>query len=827
MKKTLLLVLILVLTSLYFFKQKTNPPIEVEMSGAYEALSQLSSQRSYPFDDIPDRAHYIAWESTESLRTLEKDNPPTDPWQTIGPHNRGGRTLELEFNPQNPNTIYVGSASGGLWRSYTAGFGDLAWEQVETGFPVLAVSCITFAPGDSSTMYIGTGEVYNYFAAGTGAAYRSTRGSYGMGILKSTDGGNTWEKSLDWSYNQQRGIWGIRISQQNPNLVYAATTEGVYKSTDAGENWIQIHNVVMATDLLVHPDDDQKLVVSCGNFSSTGFGVYKSEDGGVNWQKITTGIPSAFNGKMQLALAPSNPDIVYLSIGDGFTTAEGASWLCRSDDFGSTFAVQTTMDYSRWQGWFAHDVAVKPDNPNDITVIGINVWRSVNAGQDLSQSSGGIHVDCHDVTYHPTNPNIVYVVSDGGVYRSENAGQSYVELNGAYQTAQFYNGFSNSQQDTLFAIGGLQDNGTIRWNGDLTWTRISGGDGSWTAIDANNDNRLYASSQGLNLRRSENRGNSFNSIIPPGGNTVFIAPYVIAYDYGEVIYAGRDVIYKSIDAGETWTATNGGFPLDGNPTLSMAISQQNPNVVYAATAPSANLPGVFVTTNNGSSWTNITQNLPNRYPMDMTVDPTNEAVAYITYSGFGTGHVFKTTDYGENWTDISAELPDVPTNAVIVDPLFPDHVYVGNDIGVFVSTNGGDNWEAYQEGLSTATMIFDLKISHLNRKLRAATHGNGAYQRDLLDEVTSVKEVLVIEGVTSYPNPFRDQSTLQYELKETGQVTIQLLNASGQLIRTLLNEQQFAGTNEVQIQRQELSSGIYFCRLSFQGQQKVHKLVIN
>ncbi|NIW79968.1 MAG: hypothetical protein GWN16_11135, partial [Calditrichae bacterium] len=127
------------------------------------------------------------------------------------------RTLVVEFNPQNPNTIFAGSASGGLWRSYSAGRGADAWEYVPTGFPVLGVSSIAFVPGDSNTFYIGTGEVYNYQNVGTDPAYRSTRGSYGIGILKTTDGGQTWSKSLDWSYNQQHGVWAVEVNPLNPN----------------------------------------------------------------------------------------------------------------------------------------------------------------------------------------------------------------------------------------------------------------------------------------------------------------------------------------------------------------------------------------------------------------------------------------------------------------------------------------------------------------------------------------------------------------------------------------------------------------------------------
>jgi photosystem II stability/assembly factor-like uncharacterized protein len=779
-------------------------------------------------------------------------NNLTEPWETMGPKNHGGRTLALAFNPQNPNTMFAGSASGGLWRSYSAGVGAQAWDYVPTGYPVLGVSCITFNPSDSMTMYIGTGEVYNYVQSGTGAAYRSTRGSYGIGILKSIDGGQNWTKSLDWSYDQNQGVWAVKVSPQDPNVVYASTTDGVYKSTDAGTTWLQVNDVVMGTSLLIHPDNDDIVVAAHGNFASTGFGIYKTTNGGQSWTKIESSLPTQFEGKILLEAAPSNADIIYASIGNGFSSGNGASWLCKSNDFGDNWSIQSTTDYSKWQGWFGHDVAVSPDNPDVVAVVGIEVWKSTTGGTNLQQVSNGglgidtpplegpdggpqfVHSDCHDVIYHPTNSNIFYVASDGGVHRSLDNGQTFHSCNGGYQSVQFYNGFSNSHQDSLFCIGGLQDNGSIHWQGGVIWTRVLGGDGSWSAINTENDSIVYVSYQNLSIQKSTNKAQSFFGATPPSNNesTVFIAPYVIAKDGSEMLYAGRSRVYKTQNGGSFWDATNNGNPLDGNPILSMAISAQNSNVVYAATAPTTLFGGtkgnVFVTTDGGDTWTNITENLPDRFPMDMTVDPTNEAIAYITFSGFGTGHVFKTEDYGVSWEDISIGLPDVPTNAVIVDPLFPNNVYVGNDLGVFASIDGGYNWEPYMEGLYDATMVFDLKISPVNRKLRAATHGNGAFQRDLLEEeiVSTKKPIAENFNLKVFPNPVNSIATVQYQLKESGKVVAELVDLNGKIVKTLFNENQNIGDQEFTFEISQLPSGNYFLRLNSGNKNTVEKIAL-
>ncbi len=811
-------------------------------SAAYEALNMLGHARTYPNTQMPDKAHFAAWKKVKPMMEEEKTKSNTDPWESMGPHNRAGRTLALVFNPQNPNTLYAGSASGGLWRSYTAGKGVNAWERVDIDLPVLAVSSIAFAANDSMTMYIGTGEVYNYVQAGTGAADRRTRGTYGIGVLKSTDGGTTWTKSLDWSYAQNRGIWSVEVHPQNPDIVYAGTTHGVYKSIDAGANWNQVLDNPMVMDLIIHPNEPDRILVGCGNLGSENQGMYYTHDGGLNWIPIVPlGVNPNFQGKIQLAYAPSNPDIVYASIGNGFWFDDGATWLVRNENFGlGDWELKNTIDYSRWQGWFAHDVAVSPNNPDVITCVGIEVWRSTNAGETLTRiTSGGtgfsnpeiggpdgnsdyVHSDAHDVIYHPTDPNRVFVASDGGISESENGGLTYHGRNGRYQSVQFYNGFSNSYQDSTLALGGLQDNNTIIWNGDKTWQTKVGGDGSWTGINVQNDNMVYASSQFLNIARSQDGGQNFPFFISPdigNENVAFIAPYVVAQNDPRILYAGAERIYKSTNQGDFWQPTNSGAVLDGNPAFCMEVAPSNDNVVYVGTAPVDTRGNIFVTLNGGVTWANITQNLPDRYPTDVTVDPNDEATAYVVFSGFETSHVFKTQNYGSSWQDISGDLPDVPTNAVIVDPYNSGHIYVGNDIGIFVSTDGGATWEAFQDGLPPAVLVFDLKISPSNRKLRVATHGNGAFQRDLIEQedmsVATQELDPQIAVIKVFPNPTTDFINLSIELKQEKLTSIRIFNLEGKIVHTINNLNSNPQQNHL-IPVKEWVAGQYFCHFELE-----------
>lgn len=760
-KKYLAGAVVLTLLSLLIWHLWNQPEAQPwKGSGAYEALAYWSAQRAYPHGVIPDVAHYAAFEYAQKyLRPARwQKTLAVEPWRAIGPHNLGGRTLALAFDPQNPDIIYAGSASGGLWRSRSGGVGASAWEYVATGFPVLAVSSIALARGDSNTIYIGTGEVYNYQNAEVlGAADRAMRGSYGIGILKTTDGGATWSKSLDWSAHQRRGVQAVKVDPSNPNTVWAATTEGVYKSTDGGATWWRALNVIMATDVVVHPVNTNIVIAACGNFSSPGHGLYRTTDGGLNWTKLTQGLPSTFAGKALLAICESAPNVVYASIANGFFVNHpaNATWLCKSVDGGATWTTESRTDYAQYQGWFSHDVAVNPLNPNEVFAVGIRVWRSRTGGRGLVLRSDGnpfggevapgapegppqyVHFDVHDVVYHPTNPNIVYFATDGGVFRTTDGGASFEGCNGGYQTAQFYNGFASSPNHPTLAIGGMQDNGTIIYRGSPAWSRYHiGGDGGWAAIDPRDDAILYGSAQVLQLFKSVDGGQNWFPIAPGAEQfrpTTFIAPYVLSLTNPEVIYAGRDLIYKSTDGGRSWEVTNGGAPLDGNPMLAMTISPQTSDVVYAASAPGfSRRAGVFRTTNGGRTWINITANLPDRFPTDLAVDPTNDAIVYVTFSGFGAAHLFKSDNGGATWQDIGATLPDVPTSAVVIDPLFRDHLYIGNDIGVYVSTDGGQSWQEFSEGLPEAIIAFDLSISPLNRKLRVATHGHGVFERDLI-----------------------------------------------------------------------------------------------
>jgi photosystem II stability/assembly factor-like uncharacterized protein len=823
MKKYLLAAVVTFTVFIIF--QKLEKENTTYIPGSYKALDLFSYLRAYPNNEIPADAYYRGYEKhIKMMGRQENAKSISNKWQAMGPLNTAGRALTLAINPLDDETIYMGTASGGLWRSRNLGL-EQSWEYVETGFPILGVSTVAFPEGDSSTIYIGTGEVYNFFSTGTDGAYRSTRGSYGIGILKSEDGGRNWQKSLDWTYQQNHGIWKIELSKLNPQNVWAATTQGLYQSLDGGNSWSQKLDVIMGTDINIDPRDDQRIVAAFGNFGTPGKGIYFTKNGGEDWQAVEADGWSDFQGKILIDRSRSNPDVLYASVGNGFGFNDGATWLLKSIDNGRNWSVVNDFDYSKWQGWFSHDIAVHPEDDKILMAVGIDVYKSTDGGDRLVQkTNGGVplgrpsisgpdgpatysHPDHHFVSFHPNHPDTVLLTNDGGLFLSFDGGDTYCSANGGLQTTQFYNGFSVSEADSIFALGGLQDNSTVIFRGNGAWQRAIGGDGSWSAINQSDNSVVFGSYQGLNILKSTNKGQSFFNAginFAPSENPLFISPYVISNDDSPVIYAGGIYVYKSEDLAFNWETTNAGLPLNGDPVFCMDVSRTDSDVVYVATVPVVDVPRVFVTQDGGDSWTLTDNSFPDRIPNDIVIHPFDPAIAYLCFSGFGTDHLFRTLDYGESWEALGSGLPDVPCNALAIDPADPDILYLGNDLSVYVSTDAGFNWEVFNSDLPKAVISMDLKISSTDRKLWLATHGHGAYKSDLLSStVSNENPVVESQQIRFYPNPASEVLFLENTAVENVPEW-QLYNISGQLFRQ--------GRSTV-IQLNDIPPGQYLLRL--------------
>jgi photosystem II stability/assembly factor-like uncharacterized protein len=726
------------------FEDKGKPGF----TGAMRSFEWWYAQRALPGEMIPQKAFQKAVQQIQQLRQLNKSSLQTinsiEPWKALGPYNIGGRILSIAIDPRNSNIIWAGSASGGLWKSTQAGIGTGAWSYINTSFNTLSVSAIALNPLNPDVMFIGTGEISLYFRPLIGTP--GARASYGMGILKSTDAGLTWNQTgLTWTFPQITAVQKIVINPLNPNTIFAATSEGVFKSLNTGSTWFRSDSVLMAMDLVMSPTDTNQLIASHGNLnSSPNPGLYKTTNCGATWFQLTNGLPATDFGRTSLAYSPSNSSVVYAGISNASTG--GILGLYKSIDGGNTWSLKSTTNYVGSQGWYDNVVSVHPNNPDSIYCSGLDLYLSSNGGTTMNNiSTYVVHVDHHAIAFDPHNPNIVYFGTDGGIFKTSDGGASFLSCNYGLQTTQFYPGFANSPQDSTIAIGGLQDNGTLKFSGSQYWFDILYADGGWCAIDPTDKNIMYFEYQYLNLFKSTQGGSSatpiVNGLAYGSSNANFIAPFIIAPSSPNILYAGSRNVYKTVNGGSSWFASNGQATLNGTNIACIGVSPLNANYVIAATGAGA--LGVtpkfeiFSSNNGGSIWTNVTKrlngtdSLPNRYPTDIEFDPTDNFTAYLTYSGYGTPHIFKTTNLGSDWANISGNLPDIPHQTICVDPEAEENLYVGTDLGIFHSSDDGVIWEEYNDGMPSA-MVLDLTVSKANNKLRASTFGNGVYERSLI-----------------------------------------------------------------------------------------------
>jgi len=825
--------------------------VEKKSSGALESMQWMTQIRAYPDTEIPADKFYKAFEySKENLQQIN-NRDDLGQWNSIGPNNIGGRSLCTAVHPVDTGIVFIGASSGGLWKSTTGGIGASAWTMINTGFPSSAVSTIAIDSANPNVMYIGTGENYGYELSENGLDIRVTRGMYGIGILKTTNGGNTWTKSLDWTYDNKRGVWKVLINPKNSNVLYAATSEGIFKSVNAGSSWTQQLNYKMAMDLRLNSTDTSILYASIGNLTNnvplTDKGIFKSTNGGNNWTKLTGGLPAAWSGKATLELYKGNQNFIYASIPNDFSYVG----YYKSTNAGLNWTAGSTSIPIGSQGWYNNGHLVKTNDPNAILVGTINVEKSTNGGTSFTTKSNWsawnsgatppgdpegppsfVHADVHYYESNPKDPNKIYIAADGGLYRSNNFGETFYSCNGGFVTSQFYAAFANSYQDSVFCLGGLQDNRSAFYQGTNAWYKTFYGDGMSCAINSQNDQICYTEYTYGDINRSTNRGVNWSYISPPGAgnddNYCFVTPFICCPSNPNILYAGGVSIYKSISGGLDWQGPFGTTVIGGTKILSMYSSATSVDTVYCGAVNGR----IFRSVNAGLNWSNVTDSsiTPNRYATDITVNPNKSNDIIVTFGGFGTGHVFRSTNAGNNWQNISGNLPDVPHHCVVMDPVYNQNIYVGSDLGVYVTTNSGVNWHEYRTGMPYA-LAFDVTVVYPNRKLRVATYGNGIYERKLLENPVSVNPVSN-ENITgfklsqNYPNPFNPSTHLEFWIPDLGFVSLKVYNVIGKEVKTLVNEIKPAGIYSLEFDGSNLPSGIYYYKIESGDFTQVRKMIL-
>ena len=885
---TVITLFAVIVIAAYFFIYRFRQNLKQEEEGltAFEMMSLWGQMRAYPFESIPGEKFKNAFDKMKldeekkiKNRLLRMSASTTavqsSPWVPLAPKNFAGRILCLGFHPTDQNTIWAGSASGGLWKTTNGGTGaanGINWTNVPTGFPVLGISSIAVNPANANELYVGTGEIYNTGGNGfQGHHDRTFRGSYGIGIIKTSDGGATWSKALDFSASSLKGVADIIINPLRTSTIYAATTDGVYRSFNAGGAWTLIHSIPMAMDICMKPGDTSTLYVGAGNFGSPGNGIYKSTNAGAGspvFSKLTSGLPASTTGMIRLHISANNVNKVYASIGKspGSTASSG---LYSSTNGGTSWSKASNTVYINNQGWYAHDVVASPANANTIYVAEMDIYKSTTGSGNLTKISDWslwnfnsttvgtqnegttnkyVHADIHHLYISPFNNNTLFAVTDGGVFKSTNSGSSFIALNGGLQTAQIYANMGASTTDANFMICGLQDNATFLYQGNPGCVRKIGGDGFSAAITPGNDNICFGSLYYFTIYKSTNKGSTFSTVNNNSNGTekaCFSAPLVMSKNTPGTLYGGTIYVKKSTNEGNTWSNANGGAVLSNSsaPILKMAVSDYNVNKLYASTVPGGGARSrIFKSTNGASSFSEITNTLPDRYYTDIALDPTNDDRILVTLSGFGSGHIFYSGNGGASWTDISGNLPDVPHNTALFDPANPQTIVIGNDLGVYYTTgfvdgNTPPDWIPYNDGLSDATMVMDLVVA-ANNKLRLGTHGKGLWEShmpqpdDLITQAyedqktgNSITRDLPVISSAIYPNPATGPVTITLNnIPRPSRATVKLYTATGSLQSQTKYSLQ-PGTNMLQWNATSLKRGTYTVIIEVEGQRIVQKLI--
>ncbi|MEP7267025.1 MAG: T9SS type A sorting domain-containing protein [Saprospiraceae bacterium] len=804
-----------------------------KQSGAGIAMDEWVNVRFSNSDQVSSNALIDAQQKVKTnFRAADKAK-----WKALGPMNIGGRTLCLAFHPTDPDVIFAGSASGGLWKTSSSGKGYHGWIQVPINFPVYSIASILISPKNPNIIFLGTGEVYNKDISIPGIVDRTTRGTYGMGILKSEDGGLSWSQVLQLSKSIISGVQDLKFDPYDDQIIYAATTEGLYKTTSQGRHWILVQDVPMAVDIEINPNNPEIIYVTHGSLNDESIsGIYKSNNSGASFVKLSNGLPAEYTGKAKIAISKTNPDILYASIANH----DKSIGLFMTVDGGASWDLMNAQDAANVQGWYSHDIAIDPSDPSVVSYVGQNAYFSSNSGRYFTNATswdagdmgripvGGkegdesiyVHADIHATYFHPLRPNEIYFATDGGIFVSPDRGLTFQGRNGGYQTTQFYANFSASKQDPKFAIGGMQDNGTAIYDGQDGWIKVIGGDGMSTAILGTNENIIYGTYQYFGLNKSTDHGKSFE-IIRPSNNAflsetkAFNTPFEITISNPSALYAGAQRVYINENNGDPngWKALHAN-PLDANAAvLALAVSPADPTLLMASTSPINNtsIPKVFRSTNGGGNWQTIT-GLPTRAAMDISFDPNNTNIVYTVFSGFGANtHVYKSIDAGLNWNSIENGLPDVPTNSIVVSPKNSKQVYVGNDLGVFVSNNGGASWEKFMAGLPNAVLAMSLSISAEAGLIKVATHGNGVYESPLADLTIATKEITNpdLKKFLVSPNPAVNNIRINTQFSQKANYSVQLIDMNGKMLSKATGLNASLGENNTSLDISALPSGVY------------------
>ncbi len=682
--------------------QEEPNPLELR----FEDRAQLEERAEYEdraeAESFPQGMDRIQLLEAREMKFLDKVIifPLIPFWTPMGPSDavRGtnmGRVNAIEFDPKNPKIIYIGAPDGGVWKSTNGG---ATWVPKFDFQPTLSVGDIAIDRNNPQIVYAATSDSFGYSTPFWG-------GTYSVGVRKSTDGGNTWAATgLTWTVGQNRTIRRLVIHPKNGNILLAATSNGLYRTTDAGASWTQIWTTSTFDVEFQHNN---------GNIVyATTTQVHKSTNAGASFSTLTA---SCAGSRYNIEIARSTPKTLYTLCTNGTVQ--------KSTDAGSTWATTSPPGVTLY-GYYDNVLAVSPVNSKVVYVAGFNMKKTTDGGASWSGVPTAGHVDNHAIEFYPGSGSTILCGNDGGLFKTVNGGTSWTSLNNTLAITQYYR-LGVAATDANVMIAGAQDNGNMKFSAG-TWSNVTNADGMDSFIDWSNAMVMYASIQNGGLYRSTNGGASFTNINTPSGGA-WVTPWTQDPKVANTLYAGTDKVYKSTNQGTNWTAISGSLSGISRFTA-LAVAPSNSKFIYAGDGNK-----LYKTTNGGSSWTDITAGLPvaGNYLTDIAVHSYAPGTVFVTFSGYNSGEkVYRSCDGGANWSNISGTLPNMPVNT-IVHQKTNNGLYIGTDAGVYYHNDHLTDWVPYKWGLPNV-IVDDLEIHYGAKKIRAATYGRGVWQAALL-----------------------------------------------------------------------------------------------
>ncbi len=838
MKKKLLpfliFVIIILVSSLLIIGEKKTDNFNKELIDNKEYPSDwFVMQRAYPNSKIKIKNYLTALDNAVQFQKVNRTNDII--WEFAGPTNIGGRITDIEITQNIPNQIiYLAAASGGILKSQDDGEN---WENIFKNQATISIGDIAIDPNNEDVLYAGTGE-----------ANASSYSFFGSGIYKSTDAGVNWQQS---GLEESAYIGRIIVDYNNSDRIFVAAcgnlftksnNRGIYRSTDAGENWEQIlfvSDTTAAMDIVQHPTNQNVLYATMWertrsltqrrSFGETS-GIWKSTDGGDNWIELTNGLPTGSNvGRIGIDIAKSNPEILYAFYDNEEgsavykTTNGGENWTQTNDG--------SLQSISNGYGWYFGQIRIDPTNENIAYTMGMLMFKTTDGGASWQETGSEMHVDHHAMEFDETTGKI-FQGNDGGFYTSED-GNSWTKTNNV-PLVQFYDIAVDSLNPQRL-YGGTQDNNSIRTStGNIDdWEALLGGDGMFTLVDYTDSDIFYCEYQWGGLYRFDNGSSDYIANDFSGDRTNWSTPYVLHPQNSDILYLGTYKIYKTTNKGDSWTAISNDLTTGGSSSFStittIDISKINPNIIVAGTAD-----GKVHLTTDDNNWINISNGLPNRWITRVKTDPFDSDKIYATLSGFrwdeNISHVYMSPDLGQTWFDISGDLPEIPVNSMILDPDVENRIIVGTDAGIYMTEDAGINWYSISYELPNVP-VTSMEFHHAIRTLFVGTYGVSAYKAEIpLDNVftnmNDEKEDKV--SLNIFPNPYVScfsDLKIEFNLQESQKGIIEIYDIKGSLIYSK-NSYFKNGKNTVTINEVNLSKGLFICKLKIDNFEISDKIIV-